>query len=264
MTHAEILTADVLDLIFYNRNKEYGAYELRKHYADRLYKSLSFVGIAIIIGCFFILNQKIPEGIFVRSAPDISSTNILMPVTEKSIEVAPMKKKTSSATAISSRIIMVDNVAPAPAPPLLVGGNTGDAVEGPLTIETGIRLIAPAAPAMSQNATPVVEPVADGPLLSAEVNPSYPGGLDALTKFLQRHLQDPGLQTGEVVSVMVRFVVGIDGLMKGFEVVKSGTAPYDNEVVRVLKKMPAWIPGKSNGKNVSVYYTIPVKFVPQE
>ncbi|HEY5407892.1 MAG TPA: hypothetical protein VIJ92_12430 [Ginsengibacter sp.] len=42
--------------------------------------------------------------------------------------------------------------------------------------------------------------------------------------------------------------------------IKSGGIAFDNEVVRVLKKMPLWIPGKSNGENVSVYYVIPVKF----
>jgi len=43
-------------------------------------------------------------------------------------------------------------------------------------------------------------------------------------------------------------------------VIKSGGIAFDNEVVRVLKKMPLWIPGKSNGENVSVYYVVPVKF----
>jgi protein TonB len=43
--------------------------------------------------------------------------------------------------------------------------------------------------------------------------------------------------------------------------VKSGGDDFDNEVLRVLKKMPDWIPGKSNGHNVSVYYEVPVKFI---
>lgn len=42
--------------------------------------------------------------------------------------------------------------------------------------------------------------------------------------------------------------------------IKSGGITFDNEVLKVLKKMPLWIPGKSNGENVWVYYVVPVKF----
>ena len=43
--------------------------------------------------------------------------------------------------------------------------------------------------------------------------------------------------------------------------VLDGGEAFNKEVVRVLKKMPDWIPGKAKGENVPVYYTIPVKFV---
>jgi protein TonB len=45
---------------------------------------------------------------------------------------------------------------------------------------------------------------------------------------------------------------------------EDGGYVFNNEVIRVLKKMREWIPGKSNGQNVSVYYTIPVKFAAAE
>lgn len=66
---------------------------------------------------------------------------------------------------------------------------------------------------------------------------------------------------GEMVSVYIKFVVGYDGKLQKFNVVKDGGEVFNNEVIRVLKKMPQWIPGKSKGQNVSVYFTIPVKFV---
>ena len=56
----------------------------------------------------------------------------------------------------------------------------------------------------------------------------------------------------------------LDGKLKGFEVIEDGGAVFNKEVIRVLKKMPQWIPGKAEGENVSVYYTIPVKFVSQD
>jgi protein TonB len=112
-------------------------------------------------------------------------------------------------------------------------------------------------------ALPVVKKIdVETPLLTAEVMPSYPGGLEALKRFLERNLNNPqDLQEGQMVSVKIRFIVGYDGKLKGFETVEDGGEAFNKEVIRVLKKMKDWIPGKSNGENVSVYYIIPVKFV---
>jgi periplasmic protein TonB len=64
-----------------------------------------------------------------------------------------------------------------------------------------------------------------------------------------------------LVSVKVKFIVGYDGQLKGFETIEDGGVAFNNEVIRVLKKMPNWIPGKISGENVSVFYTVPVKFM---
>jgi len=115
---------------------------------------------------------------------------------------------------------------------------------------------------------PVAEPakaVVDiaTPMDNPEVMPSFPGGMEGLKKFLQRNLNNPKeMEEGEMVSVKTRFVVGYDGKLKSFEIIQDGGEEFNKEVIRVLKKMPEWTPGKSNGQNVSVYYTIPVKFVP--
>jgi protein TonB len=103
------------------------------------------------------------------------------------------------------------------------------------------------------------------PQLTAEVMPMFPGGMDALKKFLERNLTNPAnLNEGEIVSVKVQFIVGYDGKLKGFTVLEDGGDEFNQEVIRVLKKMPIWNPGKSQGENVSVYYTIPVKFISSE
>jgi protein TonB len=103
------------------------------------------------------------------------------------------------------------------------------------------------------------------PFLTAEVMPTFPGGVDGLKKFLERNLTNPTmLNEGEMVSVKVQFIVGYDGNLKGFTVLQDGGDEFNQEVIRVLKKMPTWIPGKTQGQNVSVYYTIPVKFLSSE
>jgi protein TonB len=96
---------------------------------------------------------------------------------------------------------------------------------------------------------------------AVDVLPTYPGGMEALREFLQKHLQTPDeLEAGQTVSVRVKFVVDFKGKLTGFVTMPGGGQAYNNEVVRVLKKMPDWIPGKTMGENVSVYYVIPVKF----
>jgi protein TonB len=52
-----------------------------------------------------------------------------------------------------------------------------------------------------------------------------------------------------------------DGSVNTFEIVTSGGREFDNEVVRVCKKMPRWIPALQNGINVPVSYVLPVTFI---
>ena len=122
-------------------------------------------------------------------------------------------------------------------------------------------------PALGTNEIPEIKkpdvPAVDynTPMMTAEVMPSYPGGMEGLRKFLQKNLQNPEeMDEGDAVTVKIRFVVGYDGKLKSFETVQDGGEVFNNEVIRVLRKMPNWIPGKSRGENVSVYYMIPVKF----
>ena len=92
--------------------------------------------------------------------------------------------------------------------------------------------------------------------------PSYPGGMNALRKFLERNLENPrDMEEGEVANVKVKFVVGSNGELQSFLTVQDGGDEFNREVMRVLKKMPNWVPGKSKGQNVSVFYTIPIKFI---
>ena len=60
------------------------------------------------------------------------------------------------------------------------------------------------------------------------------------------------MEAGSKIKVQVKFVVDKDGTITGINVEQSGGQIFDNEVIRVMKKMPAWKPGMQNGKNVAV------------
>ena len=92
--------------------------------------------------------------------------------------------------------------------------------------------------------------------------PDFPGGQAALMQYLAKNIKYPTIaqENGTQGRVTCQFVVGADGRVRDVNVLR-GVDPYlDKEAVRVIMSMPKWIPGKQNGKAVSVKYTIPVVF----
>ncbi len=91
--------------------------------------------------------------------------------------------------------------------------------------------------------------------------PSFPGGEEALFKFLGNEMKYPQMakDAGVQGTVYVTFVIGADGKVKDVKVLR-GVRGLDEEAIRVVQKMPAWSPGKQRGKAVSVQYNLPIKF----
>jgi periplasmic protein TonB len=104
--------------------------------------------------------------------------------------------------------------------------------------------------------------VEDKPLMAAEQMPAFPGGDDELTKFIQDHLRYPAsaAEMGIEGRVTVRFVVSRTGEVTNVEVVRGLDVACDREALRVVKLLPKWIPGKQSGRNVPVYFTLPIYY----
>lgn len=100
------------------------------------------------------------------------------------------------------------------------------------------------------------------PLFFADVMPQFPGGDNALMQFLSEHINYPYLaaENGIEGKVMVRFIVTETGAIDQVEIIRSVHGVLDQEAIRVVKKMPRWKPGSQRGRNVSVYFTLPVRF----
>ena len=96
-----------------------------------------------------------------------------------------------------------------------------------------------------------------------EKMPEFPGGQQALFKYLSENVKYPVIaqENGIQGRVICQFVVNRDGSIVDVEVVRSGGDPsLDKEAVRVIKSMPKWKPGQQRGKPVRVKYTVPVNF----
>jgi protein TonB len=262
MNTESIMQTDVLDLLFEKRNKAYGAYTLRKFYNNRLMKSIGIMMLAVIVfSAFTFIPERDNTGIYEVVDPGfakIAPASKLPELKPKKIEPAVVKPVSTLKLTSTIKIVkndLADTLVDLK--DMAIGSNTNIVADGGNAIigqtGNGNGFIEPVKP---------VEPKVDItiPLETAEVMPEYPGGVEALRKFLERNLSNPrDLEDGELISVKV--IVGYDGKLKNFELVQDGGTEFNNEVIRVLKKMPAWKPGKSKGQNVSVYYTIPVKFV---
>ncbi|MBP6610841.1 MAG: energy transducer TonB [Paludibacter sp.] len=95
-----------------------------------------------------------------------------------------------------------------------------------------------------------------------ETMPGFPGGDQALFKFLGENVKYPVIaqENGIQGRVICQFVVNRDGSIVDVEVVRPVDPSLDKEAIRVIKSMPKWSPGKQRGKPVRVKYTLPVNF----
>ena len=272
MKTESILKADVLDIIFENRNKSYGAYTLRKFYNNRLYKALGLTFLFVGFLCSFtLINSKdvVPD---IPTIDDVILAQVIHDVKAPEKPKEPLVKPREATTANSN--IKTDNLSTS-----LITKKADVAKINTIDFNTtidnkiskgtdgAIFKIKSTPSAFIDSGKGFVEPKKPEidrvtPTDFADVMPQYPGGMTAFRKFLENNLKNPqDLEEGEKVAVKIKFIVGYDGELKGFETIEDGGTSFNNEVIRVLKKMPNWIPGKMRGENVSVYYTVPVKFV---
>ncbi len=272
MTNNEILQADLLDIIFEKRNKEYGAYALRRGYKNRL---LTAMGAAISVILLFVFIKMM--GNKNTSAATVSRNERIVEISEVHLEKEKPKEpekpkeikkpeiKIASAKYVSKIEIKPDDKVKEILPDVtnldgkIISDKTQDGIkddgipkEKEKPAETG-----------NGNTTGPSQPQPD--FIANEKEPEFPGGQEALKRFLAINLSTPGdLEDGEKKIVRIRFKVDKDGLVNTFEIITSGGSEFDNEVVRVCKRMPRWIPAFQNGINVAVSYVLPVTFIGAE
>jgi TonB family protein len=100
------------------------------------------------------------------------------------------------------------------------------------------------------------------PFITVEQMPDFPGGEAEMQKFIRENLKYPvtAQMAGIQGRVTLRFIVENDGTITNITVIQGIDSSCDAEAVRTVKNMPKWIPGKQNGKNVPVYFIIPILF----
>ena len=270
-----ILESDVLDIIFNNKNKDYGAYQLRKQYSYRLKKSVGITTILVLIfaGLQSWKTPKVICKIDVGMLADVSLIDYVAP-TEKPIE-KPLEKLANKQTL--KEVIFTK--------PMIVS-NTSETKNIPRNsdIDTsliGNHFIQGAAPAgivgesinnnklpfgygkLPENEQPIVNlPTDAAPIENPSINASFPGGLAALKNFMLHNLHQPDdIEEGQKIVILAKFVIDKDGNISDVKIIQNGRADLDEEVIRVINKMPQWKPGLQNGLAVPVYFKMPITFI---
>ncbi len=271
MEPSTILRSDALDILFENRNKQYGAYPLRRNYPQRLLTAMGLMALLVLATNFFLLRPKAPK--LLTGPMIVLDDTRLIKLQPPTVDPPPPPAPAPSAPPAASEkyiapLIVPDNQQTDPLPEMetladkLIATST---TEGPLS--DGVTR--PPVPENAGTGAAPVEPEKEKVveiLKTAEVMPSFPGGLSALQRWLSRNLRpQEGLEPGQRVKVIARFVVDVNGNITGIQLTQPGGEPYDQEVLRVINKMPKWNPGKQNGSTVAVWFNIPIIFeTPEE
>ena len=263
MTNNELLKADMLDILFEHRNKNYGAYALRKNYNERLGKALG-ISLALVLSSlvflFFSNRDKNNSGPIVnKDGVVISQVEIPEKIPEPEVQ-RPQTNEVQQVNSVNNIVIadVTDMNEQSEIREAAIG--TQDVVgDPPLDPNTVIN-----DPQPQPQSQPQSQPEPE-PLPKPSYPPSFPGGTSAWTSYLQKFLRTPDeLEAGQRIEVLVKFWVETDGSVSRFEVVKSGGNAFDKEVLRVMKKMPKWEAAMQNGEKIAVSFTQPVIFVGQE
>jgi periplasmic protein TonB len=281
MKPENILQSDVLDIVFENKNKAYGAYELRKHYNQRLYKALGAMG-ALVVAITVLVSWKTPNNkswVELTTKDSVKLISLLPDEIKKTDEpkekvqpkekLADIPKQTPAEAPFTPPLIVEDPIIENPI--AAISEIDTSAISNARKIGTAFGpgdIFTPPSDGKiggeGEGKTPVVEED-PSPIDIAEFMPEFPGGKDALIKFMERNLSQPDdFETGQKMRVIAKFVVDKEGNIDDLSIETKGREDLDKEVLRVIKKMPKWKAGKQNGRAVAVYYKLPVTFVAPE
>ena len=275
MAKVDLIDNSWVDLVFENKNKEYGAYVLRKETGKRNVKALIWVliGIAAIFAIAY-ANLAIQNAIKQNASidTDVELSKLAQKkeakverkeeVKKVELEQKVVEKVKSSVKFTAPEIKKDDEVKPEDelkSQDDLSKTNTAIGVynvEGNDEAEGEVlkakEVVVDEKP--KEEETKVFDVV--------EQMPQFPGGPQALFEYLSKNIKYPVVaeENGIQGRVIVTFVVERDGSITDVKVAKSVDPSLDKEAMRVVKSMPNWIPGKQNGSAVRVKYTVPVTF----
>ena len=277
----DLTSQEWLDIVFDGKNKEYGAYQMRATSTARHNKAVIIV--LIILALIFIGLILAVNGVFSKAEEETNvgieqeqlslynpddeieeeETEEIPEIPEEKIEM-PKEEVANSIQNTAIDIVKDEEV--------VNEVKTQDELKednrqmGAIDVSDGVDDLTKKT---VQEEVVIVEekpaPKEDNIIYTTanvQQQPEFPGGVEAMYKWIGEHLQYPAAaaEEGAQGRVTVEFVVSKTGAIENVKVVRGRHPALDKEALRVVKAMPKWNPGRNNGQPVKVTYILPVQF----
>lgn len=273
MAKIDLIQDEWVDLIFENRNKNYGAYKLRKGTTKRnIISIIAVIILAVLAFAFMAIKNIVDENARKIAAQQVTELSALnqpkkkAEVKQKKIELEPEKvvERVKSSIKFTAPVIKKDNEVK-PEDELKTQDQLKDnkAAIGSFDVKGNDDANGEILKAKEVIAQPEPPKQEENKVFDVvEQMPSFPGGNGALMSYLSENVKYPVVaqENGVQGRVVISFVVERDGSITDVRVVRSVDPSLDREAARVVSSMPKWIPGKQNGSAVRVKYNVPVSF----
>ncbi|KAF2342776.1 energy transducer TonB [Flavobacterium tistrianum] len=256
------------DLVFENKNKEYGAYQLRQENSKNSVTAL-FMGLLLItaLGSAPVLISKLKtSSVEVEPEPRIYEPTIVhvdpTTVPPPPAPPAPMVEQTAAsqteAVQLTNPVVVTTTEAVKEIAP-----NTENApvVENTSGTGTATNTLPTTGGGEGNGVVASVAPKIEGPVSSAilDKQPEFPGGIAQFYKYVGNNFQRPELDVEKTLRVYVSFVVEKDGSLTDIIVRNDPGYGMGKEAIRVLKSLKTkWAPGILDGKPVRTAYNLPI------
>jgi periplasmic protein TonB len=244
------------EIVFEGRNKEYGAYFVRKKYHRAILLALGIATGTMVIGISIPLILKILK-------------------TKSAEEVINVKVNLTAPPPINPNLPPPPPPPPPPPKPLIKELKVTPPVIAKINVDTTIATVKQVQQTNVGNVnqkgkdTMVIQPIAAPSAIGDDADkvftivqqmPKFPGDIN---KYLADHIEYPEQAKDANIqgTVFISFVVEKDGSVTAIKVLRGVNNYLDNEAKRVINGMPKWSPGEQNGHSVRVQYMVPIHFI---
>lgn len=267
MSNVSIYEKNWTDLVFEDKNKAYGAYQLRQENprTSLLAFIVALLFIFSLIGSWMLLSSfgahpddELPTIPLSETITPVDlSTNVekepFRPEVEQAQPQMPNETPDLSRMVVAATTQAVDNVPTNDNLPThqdnTTGTATGTTIDAPTNVGSSTGITTPTAPS--------------GPIASVMLDklPEYPGGIKKFYEYVGNSIEKSEIENNSSsVSVIMSFVIERDGTMTDIKVLRSSDKALEREAIRVLKALRVkWAPGYLDGEKVRTQYTLPIK-----
>lgn len=279
--NVDLTSKEWRDLIFADKNKEFGAYQLRQQSDKRHNMAVLYtlIGLVVVFILLIAYNkyadyaaekraleakeqaEKMSQAILAEEQEQIEEEPEEQKFEQPEIEVPQEVLATVQVTQIA--IVDADKVKNEVMDmDAQKEDNTARGVVNQEGSDDADKFKAVQEQVVVKEPEPEAKPKEEEIFVAVEQRAEFPGGTAALMKYLSSHLHYPEAATQNDVQgkVVLQFVVEKDGSVGAVTVLKGLDRDCDREAIRVVKSMPKWQPGKNNGVPVRSYFQLPITF----